>query len=362
LTAVGRVATITHPHIVLAQLVLDGQFGGDDALKVATAADHFVLRHAEVRRSGRDCIDIGSPSGVLIEDSLVHSCLNATGGRTDAHGIVAGAVRGLTIRRTDVHTFSGDAVQLDPSRSSPGWNDVRIESCRFWLAPLAEPINGFPAGTVPGENALDTKTPAVGERSRVSVIDTTAWGFGGGLIRNMAAFNIKERVDAVLDRVTVHASEIAFRVRGPGDRGAAVTIRNAVVYDVGTAVRYEDDIAPLRVDHVTAGRGVGRVFRRASSPATVPQVRNLLVLGGALPAEAAGHGLVVDEHAFRSTGQHDYHLRPDSNAVDRGTPSADVPTDRDGVPRPQGAAPDPGAYEYCAACAPATPGRLRRRP
>ena len=54
-----------------------------------------------------------APADVLIEDSLIHHTLNAARGRTDAHGVVAGAVQRLTIRRTEIHTFSGDAVQLE---------------------------------------------------------------------------------------------------------------------------------------------------------------------------------------------------------------------------------------------------------
>ncbi len=41
----------------------------------------------------------------------------------------------------------------------------------------------------------------------------------------------------------------------------------------------------------------------------------------------------------------DYHLAPDSPAIDAGT-SSDAPFDYEDTPRPQGAAPDPGAFEY----------------
>lgn len=350
-TAPGRVLLLAHPGLVVDGLVLDGQYGQADAVRIATDAHGAVLRRVEVRRSGRDCIDMGAPERVRIEDSLVHHCLLWRNGRADAHGIVAGAARGLTIVRTEVHTFSGDAVQLDPGRAAPGWTDLVIEGCRFWLAPLAQDENGYLAGTVPGENAVDTKTWPGGPRARVRIADTVAHGFRGG-ITNMAAFNLKERVDVTLDGVTVFDSEIAFRVRAP----AEVTIANAVVYGVATAVRYEDDIEGLRVWHTTLGGDVARPFQRASSRKTVPDVRNLLVLGRGLPAEARHRSnLAVGADAFVDARAHDYRLRARSPAIDAGERIEGIVHDRLGVDRPQGRAHDVGAYEFCAdpQCAPA---------
>lgn len=360
LTRNGRVATIGHPHIVVDGLVFDGQFGADDAVRVQSAAAGLVLRHVEVRRTSRDCIDMGAPADVTIEHSLVHHCLNAARGRTDAHGIVAGAARNLTIRSTEVHTFSGDAIQLDPGRAAPGWTNLRVEGCRLWLAPLPEAVNGFAAGVVPGENAIDTKTTRSGDRATLTVVNTEAWGFRGGLINNMAAFNIKERVDATFDRVTVHSSELAFRLRGAPGIGARVGITNTVVYDTATAVRYEDDIDDVRLHHVTIGREVGRVFQRASSPGTTVDVRNLLVLGASLPREAAGRGLAVGAADVVDAAAHDYRPAPESAAIDAATPLPHVTHDRLGVLRPQGSGPDIGAYERCQpACPPAAPTGLR---
>lgn len=44
----------------------------------------------------------------------------------------------------------------------------------------------------------------------------------------------------------------------------------------------------------------------------------------------------------------DYRLAPDSSALDRGTPHADLPADITGRARPQGAGVDIGAYESAA--------------
>ena len=250
ITAAGRVLRVDHGFLAVEDLVLDGQYGAGDIVDANDGADGLVLRRVEIRRTSQDCVDLGALSDVLIEGARIHHCLNATGGRTDAHGVTGGAVRNLVIRDTEIHSFSGDAMQFDPGRALPGWSGVRVERCRLWLEPLPSAENGFAAGSVPGENAIDTKTHATAPRAELTVVDTVAWGYRGGLISNMAAFNLKERVDAVLDRVTVYDSEIAFRLRGATasvPEGAHVRVQNAVVYDVDTAFRYEDAIAGLSI-------------------------------------------------------------------------------------------------------------------
>ena len=341
-TVSGRVLSVAYPYIVVDSLVLDGQYGQDDIVRVYSAATKFTLRNSEVRRGSKDGVDIGATDDVLIEGSLIHDTLNATNGRTDAHGVVAGSARRLTIRRTEIHTFSGDAFQIDPGRSSPGWNDVLIEDCRFWLQPLPAAANGFAAGVVPGENAVDTKARATLPRARIVIRNSEFYGFRAGLISNMAALNIKENVDAVIDGVTVYASEIAFRMRAP----ANARLQNAVVHDVATGVRYEDNIQGLRVWNTTFGSGVTRSFQAASSSSSVLDVRNVAILGTSLPREASGaSNLALPASSFVDAASHNYQLTATSPANDRGVTIAEVTTDRQGTKRPQGPAYDVGAYE-----------------
>jgi hypothetical protein len=353
-TSSGRVLTVTHAALTVDGLTFDGQYGNDDTIRVATPAHGFVLRNAEVRRSSKDLIDIAGPREVLIEGCLIHHALNATNGRTDAHGVVAGPIQKLTIKDSEIHTFSGDGIQLDPGRAAPGWQALTLEELRIWLAPLPALENGFAAGTVPGENALDTKANPAFPRASVLIRNVTASGFRGGLISNMAAFNLKEHIDAQIDAVTVFDSEIAFRVRGAGAKstGARVTVSNAVVYDVATAYRYEDDIQELRVWNNTLGRSVARAFRAAASPNARPEIRNLLLLGTSLPREAShSSNMAVDERAFVSATRDDYRLTQDARAIDRGVALEPVRSDREGNARPSGSAYDIGAYEW-------QPGRL----
>jgi hypothetical protein len=357
-TATGRVLTVAHPGIVIAGLVLDGQFGFDDAIRVTTASDDFTLRDAEVRRSGGDLMDIQSPARVTIERVLLHHALNATGGRTDAHGISAGAVRDMLIRDVEIHTFSGDGIQVDPGRGAPGWDRVTIERALIWLQPLPADVAGFPAGSVPGENAIDTKANATLPRATMTIRDVEAYGFRAGFITNMAAFNIKENVDVVFDGVTVHDSEIAFRLRGPGSsgtNGAWVRVQNAVVHDVQYGVRYEDNLQNLRIWNSTFGAGISNTFFAAGVATTSMDVRNILVLGS-LPSQASHPSNRAAQAAdFVNAAGDDYRLSPTSAAADAGVVLPDVTMDRVGVMRPQGTGYDVGAFERVSSTADVTP-------
>ena len=344
-TRPGRVLSVNHAYLVLDGLVLDGQYGADDTVRVAGAGDYLVLRNAEVRRSSKDLIDMADPQGVLIDRTVLHHALNAAGGRTDAHGVVTGAVRDLTLRDSEIHTFSGDGLQVDPGRAAPGWDHVMLERMKIWLAPLPAPENGFAAGVVPGENGVDTKAAAANVRSRLTIRDTVAYGFKGGLIGNMAAFNLKENVDVTVDGVTVYDSEIAFRLRGAPVGGAWVAVKNAVIYDVTTAFRYEDNIQNLRIWNNTLGRGVFRSFQAASSPKASLEVRNLLSIAALAPEARHRSNLRVSTSAFVDAARHNYHLAANALTIDAGDLIAQVATDRDGVLRPQGAIHDVGAYE-----------------
>lgn len=349
-TVPGETMRVLHPYVVVAGVTFDAQYADADAIRITSAATGFILRDSEVRRATRDCIDISAPAGVVIERAKVHHCLNAAGGRTDAHGIVAGAVAGLTIRDTEIHTFSGDGVQVDPGRSAPGWSGVTIERCLIWLAPLPAPENGFPAGAVTGENAVDTKASSAYPRATIVVRDTVARGFRTGLVSNMAAFNLKESIAAQIDRVTVSESEIAFRLRGGGSvltAGAQVRLQNVVIHDVVTAMRYEDNLRDFKAYHVTVGMGVTRAFQAASSDRVGLDVRNSLFVAAALPVEApASTNRAVSSAVFVNAANDDYHLLGGAQPIDSVTPLSGVPTDRDGAPRPVNGAADQGAYEW----------------
>ena len=55
---------------------------------------------------------------------------------------------------------------------------------------------------------------------------------------------------------------------------------------------------------------------------------------------------LVGDPRFINPQAENYHLQPDSAAIDKGLTLADVPNDKDGIKRPQGSAFDIGAFEF----------------
>lgn len=351
--ATARVLSVSHDAHTFQDLLLDSNFGGDDAVRVS-GADGLVLRRCTVKDAGfpdgttsGDGIDITSGSNILIEDCEVFDCLaGTTADQTDSHGISASDFTGLTVRGCRIFRVSGDCIQADPGRDP--WDDLVIEGCELFTEPLPAARAGFSAGQSPGENALDTKASAAsGLDQSVIVRDCALFGFSVGFISNRAALNIKETVIAVVERCTISGNEIGLRLRAP----ANVTVRNCVVFDNDFGVRYEDGIADLALHNATfasngqhlrdgGGGGLGAGF----------DPRNCLFEGAALPPEVTGaSNLAIASGEIATTfvdaAAGDYHLLPGSAPVDAGVAISGVTQDLDGDARPLGLGFDVGADE-----------------
>ncbi|MBX3438035.1 MAG: right-handed parallel beta-helix repeat-containing protein [Planctomycetaceae bacterium] len=355
-------------------------FEKGDALRVR-GARNCVLRSITLCNGTSDGIDADQADGLLIDSCLIHHFLAGSfTEQHDAHGIVVTRTRGVTVRDTEIHHVSGDCFQTDPYRADPLTNDVLIENCHFWTGPLEQDFNEhWRAGERPGENAIDTKAARDWERAdrlRITVRNTVAQGWQkDAYIHDKAAFNMKEKIDALFDGVTVSDCENAFRLRGT--RGnAKVTIVNAVIYDCDVAIRAEDNLRDLRVFHTTFGSGIGRLFRDAAmdkqdSAKSTWELRNNLFIRRPMPrtdrinTSAAATQSVVDSRTgvltleatnrladaadFIDAAAHDYRLALQSRLIDTVTSIDLALTDRHGVHRPAAEAADPGAHEHVTA-------------
>ena len=231
-TASGRVVDVGHS-TSFENLAFDGQFGTRDTVRVRAHNVRFL--RVEVLNSGRDGIDVGNVSGLVVEDSHIHDCLWP--GR-DAHGIVGGRMTGAVVRRTRIHDVTGDGIQLDSGRAAGDW-ELRVEDVDIWDT---------------GEDGIDTKTSGSG---RLTVVGGTYRGFRNKT--NSAAFNLKESVTATIDGVTVTDANIGFRLRHPAD----VRLSNSSIADSDRGIRYEDGIVEHSLVAVTFDN-VSREIQRAN--------------------------------------------------------------------------------------------------
>lgn len=348
LSGPGTALEYAHDYHTFQGLVFDGGYVDQDLI-VGDGGNHIEFTDVEVRRSSNDCFDLRNSTDITIDGSFIHHCISVdeTGAIDDSHGITGDSVFDLTVRNTEIAMASGDSVQLSPPREP--WGNLLIENCTLWTAPNDDPDAPAPLDTPMGENAFDSKVGAEldgnGANPRVVIRDVVAYGFVG-FIGNQTPFNLKEAVDATVDRVTIHDSELGFRIRGPA---AVVRISNAVVYGVDNVVRYEDGITGVVISNTTIGGNIGSdLFEDGGGGGwNAPVIENLLVLDAAPPADAnAASSMMVGADVFLDAAGDDYRLVEGSAPIDAGVALADVTEDRDGVARPYGAGVDIGAYEW----------------
>jgi hypothetical protein len=252
---------------VYENLLVDGEWIDEDLVRVR--ADGVGLRNCTIRHGRRDALEIYGRN-VRVENCHIHHVLKGTyraEHNEDAHGIT-GRPLNLTVRNTEISHVSGDALQFDPSRRSEPypWDNVLVEGCFLWTGPLDADYALWKRGERPGENAFDSKT-FTGEprQSRVTFRNCLVKGWGHGAISNGAAFNLKEKVQAVVDNCVFVENDIAFRCRG--SLGSAwVTVRNCTVYQTSRVFRLEHNVQNMKIFHLALGEGVDKKFDMAPGP------------------------------------------------------------------------------------------------
>jgi hypothetical protein len=260
---------ITSPGVYENYLV-DSEWAGGNRVKIT--ADGVTLRNCEIRNATGNGVGVFA-TGVVIASSRIHHLLAGSfEEQHDAHGIT-GRWGDVTIRNCEIYYVSGDAVQFDPDRRSTG--RVVIEDSTFWTGPLPADAGAFRKDERPGENAVDTKTLLEGPRAKLVIRNCLFYGWRQpGQIGNMAALNIKENVDARVERCLFRDNEICFRLRGVTSRGGAqVAIWNCAVYESEVGVRMERDLSDLAVEDLGFGDRVMRRFHRVGD-GSFPAYRN----------------------------------------------------------------------------------------
>jgi hypothetical protein len=269
-------------------LLIDGEWTGGTLVKVT--ADNVTLRRCEIRNGRHNAVTVYGKN-VIIEACKIHHVLAGTfTEQHDAHG-VTGRPTNLTIRNCDIGLTSGDSIQFDPGRGP--WDEVLIENCNLWTAPLTADAAGFKRGERPGENAVDTKQATVNPRSHMTIRNCRLSGWNQpGQIGNMAALNLKNHVQVRVENCLFQDNEICFRVRGGNGEygGAFVMIENCAVYDSTVAVRAENSIRDLSIRRLGIGTNVHQKLVSAGGGAG-PGYQNVGEFQPPPIEEAITHGL-----------------------------------------------------------------------
>jgi hypothetical protein len=254
---------------VYENILVDGEWIDQDLVRIT--ADNVVLRNCTIRYGRRDALEIYARN-VRIENCHIHHVLAGTyraEHNVDSHGIT-GRPLNLTVHNTEISHVSGDCLQFDPGRKAEpyAWDNVLVEHCFLWTGPLDQNYADYKRGERPGENAFDSKVAPSGPRARVTLRNTLVQGWGHGAIGNGAALNLKEKIQAVVDRCVFVENDIAFRCRGAGvGRDSAwVTARNCTVYQTSRVFRLENRVENVKIFHLALGGGIEREFDHAPGP------------------------------------------------------------------------------------------------
>jgi hypothetical protein len=146
---------------------------------------------------------------------------------------------------------------------------------------------------------------------------------------------------------------------GTNSSSATIEIKNNIIsgpgVDINTGTGYSSLVIDYNLHNPSAANGYGYLaIIGTTSYSNLTNFRN---------AGYETHGIVGDPKFYAiadgTAGSGDWHLQPNSPAIDAGTSLISYfTTDLDGVPRPQGSAWDMGAYEW-SINAPQAPQNLR---
>lgn len=343
----GRTLSVDERYHTFQNLTFDGQFGASVNVRIFSDGGHTVIDGCTVRQSSRDLIYItGGDSCAIINSTIELGLRWENGNQVDAHGI-NGFMDSLLIKNDTIRNFSGDAIQFDPDRNY--WDRVWLVDCVIYEDEFTQAINNFPAGFKPGENAVDFKTPSDGAVADVYMIGNEVWGFNGNFSQfsgDQAAFNVKQRVNAVMRNNIVYDNTVAFRLRG--GYGCNMICYNNIIYNANKSFRIEDGNTGedfIAVYNNTVGTGVNQLINAVQNDPGTFEFLNNLFYANSLPGLAPGPTNVATQANFTSVASHDYLPTPNSAAVNVGQTLVQIVDDIRGEARPNGIAYDAGAYE-----------------
>lgn len=310
----------------------------DNAGILVDTAHHVVLERNSTHDTASSGIGVWNSADVTVDGNDV--ALACNDGRQEA--ITIGNTSAFEVRRNVVHdggpgTRGGEGIDVkDGSRGGKVYaNHV------FRLNRLGIYVDAWDEHTYAVEvygNLVHDVTDGIvlgaeagGLLENVRVHDNVVYGaaYRGLLVYAAGLPGAHPMKDLWLVHNTLHAN-------GTSGWGGGIAVDNPGA--TGVVVR----------NNVASQNASFQVLVGLDVPAAAVAVDHNLIDGfrGDPEGETRGTDYVEGDPLFASPADRDYHLRAGSPAIDRGAATAASTRDYDGVPRPQGAAPDLGAFEH----------------
>jgi hypothetical protein len=337
-TVVGPLATIN---------VLPGRYASDmDPVEFET----FPVR----AREGVPILGAGPADEVVVDGGHQGTVFLFDTLARDDNGL-----SGLTVLNGGRAGRDGAAVRVFNSHASV--SDVVVTGAQGASSAAAIEANG-------GQVIIDRCTVTGSQGTNGAGIIVLSAGSGSALLRSHLQGNGVDRAGVVqvrlgrarVENTTVDANTGAG-ISAEYLQGEADVVHCSVVDNTGSGVLLlEGATARIANDILAYNGGWGIQEGHVSADPVNGEVVNNLIEGNTqgayqnegtttfTPAERLGDGNYSGDPRFVSRQAGNLRLRADSAAIDRADAARSLADDQDGNPRPQGAAPDVGAFEFVA--------------
>lgn len=348
-TAAMPKALVAYPNAKVTIGVESGLERGILTPAISGTFDYWVISQLTLRGE-TEALDLeGGGVGWRVVGNDI-SCPNGSGLSGCVTGCDGDCTAGLTLFGNVVHDAAANvssitkyyhAIYFGSDHIELGWNEVRDgKTCRAIQFHDATAANQFDLvvhdnlihGTVCDGLNFASVDPSKGA---VIAYDNVIYGVGSG----------PDPSDGAADYAGIYVANITNQGSpGSGD----VQIFDNTLYDCGArgtsaagAIARAAGPVGIRMDDNVIVAVSGENYFSGDTSAIAGT--NNLLFGGAGSASFLG-GTLAQDPMFVAATSHDFHLTPNSPAVDHGT-TTNAKTDFDGNVRPQGAAFDVGAYE-----------------
>jgi parallel beta-helix repeat protein len=331
-----------------------GQGQGDAGVADIDGSHHNTIRANRVHdfsgANGRGIWTQGYTHDDLIEGNTVTNVRPTSGlGQLIDIGGSSSVGWSHTVRGNEVRGCNYVGIQLENTFASTVENNIVQDTGSAGLILINyDAKSGCPAasGSIPygdTNNDKSCKDELTHNVIRQNVITTSAgwdWGYGG--IMNWGARGVKVLSNTIYSASASGSGGINYQDPAKHSDGAVVQ-GNIIASGDGLSICSLEGFAIFAADDHNLLFN-GNTSSGALVYGTGSECKGVFAVAGYQTATGKGQGSLPSNPSFKATGS-DFHLQPGSLAIDASI-DLGLTTDLEGVPRPQGAGFDMGAYEH----------------